>query len=289
MAKVFLTGVNRGLGYNPNLLINPDFAINQRGEASYTVTGKYTVDRWTLDTGSSLTVGANGITLLGGIRQFIEGGNTRYWNKCLTVSITTDSGTTSSSGRLPASAPVSNTTFVNMEKDGSGVNAIVRWVSNKLAVIINATTSANVYSVKLERGVNATPFCPPNPAEELPKCQRYYCAIAAGDNFTEYCFGNTISSSGFLLGIDTPVQMRIAPTMTISSPNDFTIRYGSDKDNNYNPMQSGTSTLTLRKYNGTKAILSGTVVGNFGDLFYSPCTLRSYSNTSKIEFDAEIY
>ena len=35
---------------NPNLLINPDFAVNQRGEDTYEIqnSAKYTVDRWKL-------------------------------------------------------------------------------------------------------------------------------------------------------------------------------------------------------------------------------------------------
>ena len=56
---------------NPNLLINPDFKINQRGASTYTTTSEspiYTVDRWMLSRGKA-TVNSDGtvtVTATGG-------------------------------------------------------------------------------------------------------------------------------------------------------------------------------------------------------------------------------
>lgn len=53
-----------GAGVRPNLLLNPFFAVNQRGQSTYTTTG-YTVDGWrmTANTASSLTVQEDGVLL----------------------------------------------------------------------------------------------------------------------------------------------------------------------------------------------------------------------------------
>lgn len=53
-----------GAGVRPNLLDNPFFAVNQRGQTTYTTTG-YTVDRWYLITSTEtlMTVQADGVVL----------------------------------------------------------------------------------------------------------------------------------------------------------------------------------------------------------------------------------
>ncbi|MBP0956986.1 MAG: hypothetical protein J5997_06440, partial [Oscillospiraceae bacterium] len=58
---------------NPNLLINPDFRINQRGiSGTFSDTGKYFVDRWRLVSGA-VTVNSDGtLTLNGSICQPLE-------------------------------------------------------------------------------------------------------------------------------------------------------------------------------------------------------------------------
>lgn len=59
-----------GAGVRPNLLLNPFFAVNQRGQSTYTTTG-YTVDGWRMaaNTASSLTVQEDGV-LLTAISQY---------------------------------------------------------------------------------------------------------------------------------------------------------------------------------------------------------------------------
>lgn len=65
---------------NPNLLINPDFKINQRGQNSYSSTkDNYTVDRWklynsTLTVNSDKTITLKNITngVIGTVSQPLE-------------------------------------------------------------------------------------------------------------------------------------------------------------------------------------------------------------------------
>lgn len=56
---------------NPNLLINPDFRINQRGKTGVISDAGYFVDRWQLVNGTA-EITANGILLNGTMKQILE-------------------------------------------------------------------------------------------------------------------------------------------------------------------------------------------------------------------------
>ena len=122
---------------NPNLLINPDFRINQRGiSGTFSDTGKYFVDRWRLVTGT-VTVNSDGtLTLNGSICQPLE--NAVRLNVTASVS---------------AGTAVYDNTTQTFTITGNG--DVISWA-------------------KLEYGNAATTFTPPDPATELLKCMRYY-------------------------------------------------------------------------------------------------------------------
>lgn len=71
---------NLGAGVRPNLLINPFFQVNQRGQTSYSGTyGVYTVDGWRLNNAETATVNvlSNGVQIVAGtvtaqFRQYLE-------------------------------------------------------------------------------------------------------------------------------------------------------------------------------------------------------------------------
>ncbi len=71
---------NLGGGVRPNLLINPFFQVNQRGQTSYSGTyGVYTVDGWLLNNAETATVNvlSNGVQIVAGtvtaqFRQYLE-------------------------------------------------------------------------------------------------------------------------------------------------------------------------------------------------------------------------
>lgn len=119
---------------NPNLLINGDFKVNQRGNTTYTEAGKYTVDRWKLLSGT-VDVAENGIVLNGTIIQKLEH---------------------SPNAPVVASSNAGSIFY----KNG--------------AVTISTTTPTLISFAKLEVGTTATPFSPRSYAEELAMCQRYY-------------------------------------------------------------------------------------------------------------------
>ena len=122
---------------NPNLLINGDFRVNQRGKTTYTEAGKYTVDRWKLVSGS-VEVKSNGIMLNGTIVQKLE------HTPSIQVVASSNAGTISYSNG---------------------------------AVTLSTTIATLITYAKLEVGTTATPFSPRPHAEELAMCQRYYQKI----------------------------------------------------------------------------------------------------------------
>ena len=171
---------------NPNLLINPDFKINQRGETDFSVTyhqgtpisqsQKYTVDRWRIMDGRA-NISNGKFALTGTIIQVLEnsiGGD-------FTATVSAESGTAT------ASYDDSTKTFSIV-----GNNAVLNWA-------------------KLEYGSNATQFIPPDTATELLKCERFF------RTFDSSFVLNTIGSfhhngnNQFLYIFDTP--MRVAPDL----------------------------------------------------------------------------
>ena len=128
---------------NPNLLINPDFKINQRGvSGTFSDTGKYFVDRWRLVSGT-VTVNSDGTLALNGtISQILE--NAVGENTAASVS----------AGSVAYDDTTKTFTI-------TGNDVTVSWA-------------------KLEYGNAVTPFIPPDPATELLKCCRYFQVIRPG-------------------------------------------------------------------------------------------------------------
>lgn len=182
---------------NPNLLINPDFRINQRGQTVYT-TSVYTVDRWKTG-GAKLTVNDSFITLenttekaTATIYQVVEN-PTALSGKTVTLSFDYDLKT---EGAWISVQAVTNGSWnpsvpVQLTETGRNVKSTVITLPEnltdlRLALVIHSTDSAplaivDVYGAKLELGSLATPFTPPDPATELAKCQRYYQIHSTGD------------------------------------------------------------------------------------------------------------
>lgn len=157
---------------NPNLLINPDFKINQRGQESYTISGfEYTVDRWRIS-GCTVSVSDNGLTI-----QNVDSSGSWISQKfekelkgvfTLSVKVSSISGkvhlTNSDNSVIITSAGIHSTTL-------SGLS--------EFNMFVETGSSVTFEWAKLEKGSIATPFVAPNPTEELMKCQRYYKAFSA--------------------------------------------------------------------------------------------------------------
>ncbi len=205
---------------NPNLLDNPDFKINQRGQSSYTASGQYTVDRWLHNTvdGFKVSPVADGIqldtrnvtssTTKGTLIQYIENYEALL-GQTMTISVNLGGKIYTQEVVIPTSAgstkalSIANKMDVFLYHNGS----------NRLAFNIRLNNGVNITikRVKLEVSSCFTPFVPPNPAEELLKCQRYYekvhtpicrCVFYNGDVFG---------------GAEFKVEKRVIPTVTVTA------------------------------------------------------------------------
>jgi len=227
---------------NPNLLINGNFSINQRGEESYSASSEYTVDRW-INSESSTTVipSSNGIRLL-------RNENEKYNRNAIVQSI--EKFEFLEGRTVTCSIKVSDNFVTNGVKFGLSVSRYANSNSKKL-VESSVVTKNGVYSVtvtlpetfdelkadgynflgfyiemdfeaeeneyvdiewaKLEFGSMFTEFNPRLYAEELNLCQRYYLQLGKLIEFEAVGIGqfnteNTVFCSGLY-----PIEMRISP------------------------------------------------------------------------------
>lgn len=201
---------------NPNLLINPDFKINQRGETSYTsaiaqtVKIVYSVDRWCLY-GHSLTVNSDkSVTITP--TTYSDGALIQNLETPVDGDITVQVYAVGVSGTATVSvrpSDDSSTTEIGTLKNGLNTFTFSRGIK-KLVIRVNSGTLTLKYA-KVEQGKVATSFVAPNPADELIKCQRYY--------FNRYYFYVFYSGSASFTYIfsDTIPSMRIKPTVNFAN------------------------------------------------------------------------
>lgn len=174
---------------NPNLLINGDFQIWQRGTMFERISGKYTADRWLYDTHGKGS-GFNGkiekitnglkLTQLDGLgmnhrfRYLMEVLESLKGQK-LTLTLKYKTNKVFGVSFLGNGLTTVADSNVNTLKATGTYNGDLELFS--MATYNNTDTSMflELYSVKLELGDIATPFSPRSYAEELAMCQRY-CA-----------------------------------------------------------------------------------------------------------------
>lgn len=245
---------------NPNLLINPDFKINQRGASSYEKQG-YSVDRWkilnvtvTPSTSGGITVKNDKYAETGTFVQILE--NATEGDSTLSCYVTSVSGT--------VTMVADDNSQVILKQ---GLNVVHTSKSTKNFIIfLNQGTSVTLKWVKLEQGSIATSFVEPNISHELDKCLRYF-------------------ESGSL---DT------APGLAIQQ-NVYIRTYIHPKRINPTPKFSGNVSFEM---NGTEKVLSLTYIGT--DLNAECCTFRfkpseatqyglGFCKNFAYEIDAEIY
>jgi hypothetical protein len=170
-----------GTVFNPNLLINGDFSVNQDSFAGgQPAAGVYGYDMW------------KGDTLGTRIEQVVS--NTRTYNETFTISWVGGTGT----------ADVDGVTGLY-----SGDSFILDTSTNFSVIVPTDATD-----IKLEQGGVQTPFPYTSPQVMMSECQRYY--IKSGD-LEEY---RGQQASGAIGGLGStvrfPVEMDSIPTITLS-------------------------------------------------------------------------
>lgn len=181
---------------NPNLLINPDFKVNQRGLSEYS--GDYTVDGWYIQGNKcSVRPNADGILITATINP--DATTHTLWQKIenplppgkYTLSLKAADITGVWAARIrtvTAAGDYVDSYYTSAFREG--VNKVSvdlpegEYIS-AVSVGINKSTvvgdSVKLAWIKLESGSLATSFVPPDPATELAKCQRYYQVRTTND------------------------------------------------------------------------------------------------------------
>ena len=212
---IIVTGLQGGGNRsNPNLLINPNFIVNQEGNASGASLpgGSYLVDQW-LNIGATSSLftwadvaGVRTVTLgdasnWRAFRQALEQANfpagvyTVSWEGDALARIYNVGAATPGWGSSPITVTLNGTANVYLDMQGNG-RTINGWV-------------------KLEQGSSATPYQPPRYDDNLRACMRFYQRFQADGSTTR--FGNGFAAGAVQLRFTVPllVAMRTnAPTLT---------------------------------------------------------------------------
>ena len=225
---------------NPNLLDNPWFTINQRGQTQYTGGANYAIDRWKRSSARSVVdVTDYGIvhsttdiaTNNGYLFQVIENDAYKKLNgKICTVSILyNDNHIESTTGVITYydSSETANHTFAATETYDNGY-VYVGYNKDFGGLIVNLVTSypskaCHIKAIKLELGSVSTLAMDtaPNTATELLKCQRYFVRYKA-PIATTLQTGMALTANGVRVPFYLPNTMRIdTPTISYSSLSDW--------------------------------------------------------------------
>jgi len=268
-----------GNGPNPNLLINSDFVVNQRGAVSGTsvVADAYFLDRW-----KNLSTGARGFSWadVGGVRTLTIG----------SASVSAEVGQIIEAANLPSGVHTVSTDAVGASLNvynaagtvvASGVGTTKPTVSftadgtqdYSARLLTDAGTTATVSWMKVERGAVATPYQPPTFDDNLRACRRFYVRYTARGQYTRFAAGFGKDSTRIKVLIGIPV-MRSEVTMTTSGD----LR-------TYDETTIGAISSMNINQQGEMVTLELVVTGATA---FRPYVLIAGGETSFIAFDAEL-
>ena len=221
--------ISRAAG-GSNLLMNPDFRINQRGKSEYS-TG-YTVDRWYISTDKCKAAPeSDGIRLTASVA--LASNTHAFWQNLefppaggeytLSLNVPEVSGVWSARIRtVNASGDYVDSYYTSVLHNG--VNKVSVDLSegeyiSAVSVGINKGTEAGnslkLAWVKLEVGDGATPFVPPDPATELAKCQRYLYVLRG--SLLRAGLAEAYSTSYAIFYLYAPASFRTIPSVSFEN------------------------------------------------------------------------
>lgn len=238
--NITLTAADVGAAL-PNLLLNSDFGVNQRGKESYTASStQYTYDRW-LAAYATVTREANtspapvlymakcvfqntnwpnfGQTLENYSQYVGKTLTVRFWIKGLpgTNAVSLFVGDTLYSLPLTGNWQEVIHTF-NPVAEGTASFSRKGILLQSFTASPAAGTGFYLAAPQVCVGAYAGDYAPPNPAEELAKCQRYYQRLYdASSNDVRFLAPAVVSGSGTWIAMAScmfPVVMREKPKMT---------------------------------------------------------------------------
>jgi len=200
---------------NKNLLINPRFKVNQRGQMEYTGAG-YGVDGWWLQHVTTANVKDNHVHVSGlwQMEQKLEDvGAGTYTFSIYAENVTglAELQVADKSRNLIAEKKMQNGITAISFKTNEGVNS-VGWFG-----LGSADSSSDLYAAKLEQGPISTlaldlmqPYTPQDYQRELRECQRYF--VASYDNWLP--MAAAIRGQGLVVIVPLNAPMRIKPSLS---------------------------------------------------------------------------
>ena len=278
---------------NPNMLINPDFRVNQRGQNEYS-TG-YTVDRWYISTDKCKAAPeTNGIRLTA--TATLTSNTHAFWQNnefplapgkyTLSLNVLEVSGVWSARIRtVNASGDYVDSYYTSVLHNG--INKVSVDLSegeyiSAVSIGINKGTEAGnslkLAWAKLEGGSLATPFVPPDPATELAKCQRYFIRLKnafgwIGSGFTNKTLARCV--------IPLPTTMRISPTVTLNG-----------KIYANTPTSLGVGAIECTTARSDISYMQNAIGVSFdlpeGSTSIEPCFMQFHDSESYIDISAEL-
>lgn len=228
-----------------NLLVNPGFEVHQRG-GTVTADLAYAHDRWQLDLGgtSTCTVTDETATVDTGsghalkavyvhgsavslIDQKLED-YAQLRGRTVAFAIRVRKGVASSarpyiddSGAKTYGSTTSTTggfeTLTVTLAIGAGATSV------RVGVELSASDTVYLDNAVLVVGTTAPAFVPLPPADDLGRCQRYYQAIGGLDANEYAAVGQCTSTTAAILLVRYPVDMALAPTVTVSAAGDWAV------------------------------------------------------------------
>lgn len=251
---------------NPNLLLNSNFRVDQRGYGTYTnntTKPTYTLDRWiSLNTGVVYNIdGTATITSLATT-------DTSSWFKQILEHAINDTCTLSCN-----ITAVTGNAYLYNQRNGKkivkGLNTVTLSYLKEASIELKQGASITIEWIKLEKGSKATAYVAPNYTEELQKCMMYYNVVNTPLNgyFTTQMY----------MGCEALANMRTKPT--INCVGSFWIYY-YERNNKYK--FSDFPNIVLSKYSEIMipSAPSSATPQNMTVIF---------DEDSYIELDAEVY
>ena len=257
---------------NPNLLINPDFKINQRAKSTYSSTGAgCTVDRW-VGTNVKTVVNSDGtvsVSSLSGTGYYTQHEeNISYGKHTYSIYVQAITGTVNAFYKSKDSRDVGLGTL----KQGLNVFTSVDDGFKSFYLSVAGGSSVTLKYAKVEQGTVATTFIAPNMAEELIKCYRFFQIVSI--DMLKITFDG---SQGFI-PFTPKVEMRSTPTL------------GYRTNKLY--MRKSYTDMTLEELAFTKAWASSdNVIGVAFNVSYNRISMLTPINShlDRFDLDAEIY
>lgn len=251
---------------NPNLLLNSNFEVDQRGRGTYTnntTKPMYTLDRW-MSINTEVVYNIDGTVTITSLATT----DTSSWLKQILEHAINDTCTLSCN----ITAVTGNAYLYNQSKGKKivkGLNIVTLSYLKEASIELKQGASITIEWIKLEKGSKATAYVAPNYAEELQKCMMYYNVVCTPLN--------GYSTTQMYFGCEALANMRTKPT--INCVGNFWIYY---YEGNKKYAFSSFSSIILSKYFEITlpSVPSSVTPQNMTLIF---------DEGSYIELDAEVY